>query len=161
MDAERSRSPCLAVALATLVLGIAPAASAAVTTVYKCFDRNLGVLYTDQPCRGEQIDIDAGRADPNAIAELARERDALSRAVAERIADHRRYPVAAPDYVVGPPPPSAPEVYYPAGWGYYAPYGNDRPRVRGNGFAGDGHRGRATRSVPATPPNGLTNRTFR
>ena len=134
MDAEKNLPARLAVAVATLALGIAPAASAAVTTVYKCFDRNLAVVYTDQPCRGEQLDIEAGRADPNAVAELQREREALSRAVAQRIADNRRspYPVGASEYFVGPPPLAGPEVYYPAGGGYYAPYGDQRARGRGS-----------------------------
>ena len=162
MNANMRLSPRLAIALATLFLGTATAASAAVTTVYKCFDPNVNVVYTDQPCRGEQLDIDPGRADPNAIAELQREREALSRAVAQRIADNRRYPAAAPDYVVAPPPLGS-EVYYPAGGGYYyPPYGYDRARGRGNNpGGGDNNRARATRNLPAIPPNGLSNRTFR
>jgi hypothetical protein len=57
----------------------------AATTVYKCFDVTLGVLYTDQPCKGEQMDIRAGEADPVAVAELQREG-----AVAQRCATHCR-----------------------------------------------------------------------
>jgi hypothetical protein len=162
MDAYKAPSIGAAAALAALALLCAPAASAAVTTVYKCFDRNLNVVYTDQPCRGEQLDIEAGRADPTAIAELQREREALSRAVAQRIADNRRYPVAPADYMVAPPLPAQPEVYYPAGGGYYAPYGDNRVRGRGNhAGGGDNQRGRAARAVAAVPPNGITNRTFR
>ena len=164
MVANKPTTACLTAALAALALGMAPAASAAVATVYKCFDRHLNVVYTDQPCGGEKLDIELGRVDQNAVAELAREREALSRAVAQRIADNRRYPVAAAsDYVAAPSPPlDGSEVYYPAGWGYYAPYGNDRIRGRGNHFGGgDINRGRMARSVPAVPPNGLTNRTFR
>src|SRR5215203_2602697 len=94
----RSRAP-LRIAVAVLAVAAAPPALCAITTVYKCFDRTLGVLYTDQPCRGEQLSIEGGRTDPAAIAELTREREALSRAVAERIADNRRLPVAMPpDY---------------------------------------------------------------
>ena len=163
MDANKRSTACLTAALAALALGIAPAASAAVATVYKCFDRHLNVVYTDQPCGGEKLDIELGRVDQNAVAELAREREALSRAVAQRIADNRRYPVAAAsDYIAVPPLPDGSEVYYPAGWGYYPQYGNDRIRGRGNNFGGGDHnRGRMARSVPAVPPNGLTNRTFR
>ena len=162
MDASKGSSVAVKAALATLALALAPAESAAVTTVYKCFDRNLDVVYTDQPCRGEQLDIEAGKADPNALAELARERDALARAVAQRIADNRRYPVAAPDYVASPPFVPDTDVYYPAGWGYYAPYGGDvRGRGRGNPSPGGDNRARATRSVPAVPPNGIGNRIFR
>ena len=167
MNVHSRSSWFLAVAIAGLVAG-APAA--ATTTVYKCFDRSLGVLYTDQPCRGEQIDIEPGRADPVAIAELAREREALSRAVAERIADNRRLPVAVggagPDYAFMPPAPAS-DVYYPAGPGYYAPY-DDRVRNRGRfgngGHGGNGdnaNRARIARSVPAIPPSGISNRTFR
>jgi hypothetical protein len=162
MDAIKLSTAWLPAALAALALGVAPTATAGVATVYKCFDRHLNVVYTDQPCGGEKLDIELGRVDQNAVAELAREREALSRAVAQRIADNRRYPVAASDYVVGPPPPDGSEIYYPAGWGYYAPYGNDRMRGRGNNFdRGDHNRARVARSVPAVPPNGLTNRTFR
>lgn len=154
---SHSPSP-LRAAIAALAIGAALPASAAVTTVYKCFDRNLGVLYTDQPCRGEQLDIDAGHADPAAVAELQREREALSRAMAQRIADNRRATPEAPAYVMVPPAAS-PEIYYPAGWGYAAPYAEDRARPRnGNGGA---ERPRASRSVPAVPPNGINNRTFR
>ena len=151
-------------AIAALAMGAALPATAAVTTVYKCFDRNLGVLYTDQPCRGEQLDIEAGRADPAALAELQREREALSRAMAQRIADNRRVHVDAPGYVIAPPPAGG-EIYYPAGWGYGAPYYSEdrmRPRNRGGSGGNEGaDRPRASRSVPAVPPNGITNRTFR
>ena len=162
MNAHSATSIGVTAALAALAFALASAASAAVTTVYKCFDRNLNVVYTDQPCRGEQLDIEAGRADPNAVAELQREREALSRAVAQRIADNRRYPGVASDYAIGPPLPAEPEIYYPAGGGYYAPYGDIRARGRGNhGGGGDNNRARAARAVPAVPPNGITNRTFR
>lgn len=161
MDA---RTTLLRAAVAALAAGAALPAAGSVTTVYKCFDRSLGVLYTDQPCRGEQIDIEAGKADPGALAELQREREALSRAMAQRIADNRRVVVEPPGYYA--PPYAEPEVYYPAGWGYYGPTANDRTRNRGPG-AGDNrdnrsdNRARSSRSVPAVPPNGITNRTFR
>ena len=158
----------LRIALAAMAVAAASPAMSAVTTVYKCFDRNLNVVYTDQPCRGEQLDIEAGRADPAALAELSREREALSRAVAQRIADNRRLPVAnaSSDYLVGGLPQAMdPEIYYPAGWGSYAPYAGDRGRGRGpNSGRNDGRNdGRAgtSRSLPAVPPNGITNRTFR
>jgi hypothetical protein len=148
----------LRAALAALALVALPAA-ASTTTVYKCFDRNLNVLYTDQPCRGEQLEIDAGRADPAAVAELAREREALSRAVAARIADLRRPPVPSPTYVAGPPL-EAGQTYYPAWFpaGYAAAPDVRGPR-RGNG--GGRPPPRAAGTVPAPAPNGIVNRTFR
>jgi hypothetical protein len=108
-------------------------AHAGTTTIYKCFDRNLGVLYTDQPCKGELLEVRAGDADPNAVAALERERDALSRSMAQRIADQRRAALDAQRAVEwvypAPPDPSvyaANDVYYPAGWGY-APYSAAKP----------------------------------
>jgi hypothetical protein len=65
-------------------------AAAAGTAVYKCFDKSLSVLYTDEPCAGELMNIRAGDADPMALAELQRERDNLARSTAQRLADYRR-----------------------------------------------------------------------
>ncbi len=77
------------VALGTLGLA-APPALAITTTIYKCFDRHLGLVYTDSPCKeGERMDIDAGDANPVAVAGLEHARDMLDRAAAERIADER------------------------------------------------------------------------
>jgi hypothetical protein len=78
-----------------LMLGfvlLAPVGSlAAATPIYKCFDKNLGLLYTDEPCRdGELLNIRSGDADPVAVARLERARDALDRSAAQRIADQRR-----------------------------------------------------------------------
>jgi hypothetical protein len=45
-------------------------------------DKNLGVLYTDEPCKeGEQLNVRAGDADPAAVARLERQRDAPTRAL--------------------------------------------------------------------------------
>ena len=64
---------------------------AANTTIYKCFDRHLSLVYTDLPCReGERMDVDAGEADPIAVARLEHARDMLDRAAAERLSDERR-----------------------------------------------------------------------
>jgi hypothetical protein len=73
-------------------LGVLPAASwAATTPIYKCVDKNLGLLYTDEPCKeGEQLNIRPGDADPAAVARLERQRDALDRSASQRIADLRR-----------------------------------------------------------------------
>jgi hypothetical protein len=78
------------IALGTIVLAAFPAL-ATTTTVYKCFDRHLGLVYTDSPCKdGERIDIDPGEANPAAVAKLEHARDMLDRSAAERIADERR-----------------------------------------------------------------------
>ena len=121
-----------------LLLGASGSAWAAATKVYKCFDRNLGVLYTDEPCKGEEMTIRAGEADPAAVAELQRERDALSRSAAQRIADNRRAGLSrdyAPQW--GYPPEAMPangnaEVYYPAYGGVpYAAARRQRPGMNG------------------------------
>jgi hypothetical protein len=79
---------CLALCLVVLTAG---SAWAAATPIYKCFDKNLGLLYTDEPCKdGEQLNIRAGDADPAAVARLERARDALDQSAAQRMADDRR-----------------------------------------------------------------------
>ena len=77
--------------IALWTLGLAtPPALATTTTIYKCFDRHLSLVYTDSPCKeGERMDIDAGDANPAAVAKLEHARDMLDRAAAERIADER------------------------------------------------------------------------
>ncbi len=85
-----------------LVLVTGGNASAATTTIYKCFDRNLNVLYTDEPCSGVQMNVKTNDADPAALAELQYERDALARSTAQRLADGRRAALewaAAPQWV--------------------------------------------------------------
>jgi hypothetical protein len=136
-------------------------ARAGTSTIYKCFDRSLGVLYTDQPCKGEQLEIRAGDADPNAVAALERERDALSRSMAQRIADQRRatldtqrtvewaYPTPADPGIY-----AANDVYYPVGWGF-APYGTAKPPRQADRRP-DERRDRAP-YVP-NPPRGLPRR---
>lgn len=143
--------------LVFLALAAACAASGAAIAapIYKCFDRSLGVLYTDEPCRGEVVDIRAGTADPVALAELQRERDAVSRSAAQRIADTRRAPLPPmPNYVEPPVVSGAP--YVDPGYGYpgaylygYAPYVE---RARPDADRGARDRGRIDiRTVPATP----------
>jgi hypothetical protein len=80
---------------ALLILGLlllAPGGnSAASTPIYKCLDKNLGLVYTDEPCKdGELLNIRAGDADPAAVARLERVRDALDQSAAQRITDERR-----------------------------------------------------------------------
>ena len=69
----------------------APNSGSAATPIYKCLDKNLGLLYTDQPCKdGELMNIRAGDADPAAVARLERAREALDQRAAQRIADQQR-----------------------------------------------------------------------
>lgn len=81
-----------ALILATGVVGVADAATA---PIYKCLGNNLGMIYTDQPCKdGERLDVDAGEADPAAVARLQSARDQLDRSAAERRAATQRDLVA-------------------------------------------------------------------
>ncbi|MFO1323967.1 MAG: hypothetical protein U1F15_07860 [Burkholderiales bacterium] len=143
--------------MGTLVAGFAIAAAwgiatAGTTTIYKCFDRNLGVLYTDQPCKGEPLEIRAGDPDPVAVAELAREREAVSRSAAQRIGDQRRAATERDVSVAMPYP--YPEwyngVYVPAFAGWYSPPPRDR-RPDGDRTQ---RRERAS-TVPNPPPTRL------
>ena len=126
--------------LAACVVAIASAPTwAAATTVYKCFDKNLGVLYTDEPCKGEKLIIRAGEADPLAVAELQREREALSRSAAQRIADNRRAALEreyAAQRAYAPaealPAYAGADGYYPGGYGVipYPAAKRGRPPMR-------------------------------
>jgi hypothetical protein len=79
-----------AIALCGLLFVAGPAWSAN-TAIYKCFDKNLGLLYTDLPCKdGEALDLRPGDADPASVARLERERDQLDQSAAQRILDERR-----------------------------------------------------------------------
>ncbi|HTP99804.1 MAG TPA: hypothetical protein VMN56_10795 [Casimicrobiaceae bacterium] len=140
-----------------LLLATALPAGAAVTTVYKCFDRNLGVLYTDQPCRGEQLSIESGSVDPVGIAELQREREALSRSMAARTAATKRNAAVDRDVALGYdvgygyPAPQGDDVYYPAyfgGWGS-APNTKDRRPPQ------DSRKDKQPYHVPVPPPTHL------
>ena len=65
------------IALGTLGL-VAPSALATTTTIYKCFDHHLSLVYTDAPCKeGERMNIDAGDANPVAVAKLEHARDMI------------------------------------------------------------------------------------
>jgi hypothetical protein len=158
--ALHQRARLAATALAALCLGavVSQPANAAVTTVYKCFDRNLGVLFTDEPCGGERMQIQAGQADPAAVEALARERDAVSRSAEQRIIDNRRASLQqdmGPQWAY-PPQNMEPTGYAPA----YLPYGgydygsNGPGRRYGDGEARGDHRGEhrgSHRTVPAPP----------
>jgi hypothetical protein len=150
----------------SLAAGAAVAAACAsgasgAATIYKCFDRSLGVLYTDQPCKGEELDIRAGSPDPAAIAELSREREALARSAAQRVADNRRFALTSEAPVVNymAPPDVAPYPYadfgVPGYYGYgYAPGAGRGMRQDGRGA---GERRERIQTVP-NPPRGLPRR---
>lgn len=123
------------------LLGLAGGSAAAATApIYKCFDRNLGIVYTDVPCKdGERMNVRAGDADPAAVARLDRERDALDRSSAQRIADERRAALqrqyyAASDHAPGYDSayPADAAGYVPFGYGVmaYAPVGRRPPEAR-------------------------------
>jgi hypothetical protein len=77
-----------ALVLATGAVGVADAATA---PIYKCLGNNLGLIYTDQPCKGgERLDVHAGDADPAAVARLQSARDQLDRSAAARRLEERR-----------------------------------------------------------------------
>jgi hypothetical protein len=81
------RGACLTCCLVVLAGG----SGAATAPIYKCLDKNLGLLYTDEPCKeGEQLNIRAADADPAAVARLDRQRAALDQSASRRIADLRR-----------------------------------------------------------------------
>lgn len=72
---------------------VAPGGSswAATAAIYKCLDRNLGLVYTDLPCKdGERLDIRPGDADPAAVGLLEREREELDQSISQRVAEQRR-----------------------------------------------------------------------
>ena len=76
MNVRKGKKPRLAAgACFALGLLVLPASSgwAATTPIYKCFDKNLGLLYTDEPCKdGEQLNIRAGDADPKVRRKASR-----------------------------------------------------------------------------------------
>jgi len=126
-----------------LTLGIG-SANAENTPIYKCLDRNLGIVYTDLPCKdGERLDLRPGNADPAAVARLERDREELNMAAQQRIADERRaslqrdlafYSQPPAPMMVGPGPQDYSMDYGDYGYGYplfaYPSYGmRSRPRV--------------------------------
>src|SRR5690242_875530 len=119
---------CLVALIAAVLAG---GASAATTPIYKCFDKNLGLLYTDEPCKeGERLNIRAGEADPAAVARLERQRDALDQSAAQRIADLRRPSVEGQSASQLPYEPPDQHASYDYGSGYVSDYGTLAQRVR-------------------------------
>jgi hypothetical protein len=118
----------LAASLSTIAV-----AQAANTPIYKCFDKRLALVYTDVPCKdGEQLDLRAGEADPAAVARLDRERDLLSLAATQRIADERRAALEK-DLADRSRPvtvePNAPNEYADDGYGYGYPVFESKPKA--------------------------------
>jgi hypothetical protein len=89
---SRNRWGIAALGLALFSFALAPAsARAANTTVYRCLDAHLDIVYTDLPCKeGAPLEIRTGDADPAALARLERLRDALDQAAAQRLSEERR-----------------------------------------------------------------------
>lgn len=137
----------------------AGAADAASTLVYKCFDRNFNVLYTDQPCPGEQIEIRAGEPDAAAVAALQKERDALAKSIEQRIADSRkpRAVVVQESYVLPPATGAyaANDVWYP---GYFAYPPRQPPRRGRDDAARDERRDRVGYVPNPLPPRNAPRR---
>ena len=137
-------------------------AFAANTTVYRCLDAHLNVIYTDTPCKeGAPFEIRAGDADPAAVARLEKIRDALDQAAVQRISDDRRL---AAERIV--PVPVARDSTAEDGYGPYYTY-----PVGGYGYYPQQHPGRdrdhdrlqkrfAHRGVAPSPPY-VVPRTFR
>ena len=128
--------------LASMLVGtfvlVVGSAQAAAVPIYKCLDRNLGIVYTDLPCKdGEELDLRAGDADPAAVARLERDREELNLAAAQRLADERRAAMQRDlAYYSQPPAPIIPspgdqDNYGDYGYGYpfYAYPLRMRPRV--------------------------------
>lgn len=81
--------PALGAALLAVSLSFHPA-HAATTTVYRCLDAHLNVVYTDVKCKeGESFDVQTAEADPAALARLDRQREALDRSADERLKAER------------------------------------------------------------------------
>jgi hypothetical protein len=85
-----SKPAAAVIAVAILIFAI-DTAGAATAPIYKCVGKDLGLIYTDQPCKGgEQLEIHAGDVDPAAVARLQGARDMLDRGAAARLAEEQR-----------------------------------------------------------------------
>lgn len=142
--------------LVLVALLASASAGAAGAPIYKCFDKDLGVLYTDVPCKdGEQVDIRAGDADPAAVARLQRQLDALDQSADRRIAEDRRAAIQRqyaaqfaylPENSISTYPDET--AYAPYGYGFVPYYGYDRPRPKP---MRPGRRLENQYAVPASP----------
>jgi hypothetical protein len=81
--------------LALCCIAVAASSWAATTPIYKCLDKNLAIVYTDEPCKdGERLDLRPGEADAAAVARLERQRDALDQSAYQHAAEQRRAAMA-------------------------------------------------------------------
>ena len=88
---SKPAAPMIAMGALVLAIGGVGVADAATAPIYKCLGNNLGMIYTDQPCKGgERLDVHAGDPDPAAVARLQSARDQLDRGAAVRLVEERR-----------------------------------------------------------------------
>lgn len=129
MRLQRIGTEVVSILVLSFVGALAPAYAESVP-IYKCLDRNLGIVYTDVPCKdGEKLDLRAGDADPAAVARLERDREELNLAAAQRLADERRASLQRDNAYFSQPPvpfiggPGTPDYsdYGDYGYGYGYP----------------------------------------
>ena len=85
---RHGKSAAAVIALLIFSIGIAGAATA---PIYKCLAKDLGLIYTDQPCKGGAVlDIHPGDVDPAAVARLQGAREMLDRSATARLAEEQR-----------------------------------------------------------------------
>jgi hypothetical protein len=134
-----------------LTLGIG-SAIAENTPIYKCLDRNLGIVYTDLPCKdGEKLDLRPGDADPAAVARLERDREELNMAAQQRLADERRAAMQRDLAFYSQPP--APIMFGPGPQDNsmdYGDYGYGYPLFA---YPSNGMRSRFPRANPFVKPS--------
>ena len=139
---------------ACILAAAAVHASAAATTVYKCFDGKLGIVYTDQPCRGEQLSIDGGTADPwpSPSSRASARRCPAAPRNGSPTSGARRSSATSPRNTRTPVRRAGygSEIYYPAGLGYYPNVADGRPPR--DHLRPDPRRGRVS-AVPAPRGN--------
>ncbi len=91
INAGHRRIASRAAMMVAAALVFTPAVFATTTPIYKCLDASLGLVYTDQQCKGgQQVVIHPGDADPTASARLAKARDDIERRAAARFVEERR-----------------------------------------------------------------------
>ena len=148
------------------VLGIATLAWACTARandapVYRCQEAGGGVLYRSAPCAGGQrIELDVQPADPAAAEKLARDRELLANAAAERRTNDARERAAAraaadrrlveESIAMQDAQPAGDYGAVAGNYGYGYTYGARGTRGAGARFAGNGGRHRVARNAPRT-----------